>query len=305
MKPVLKSWRCAFCGFPHVKAKPATRMRVDFVEEVCLAVIRCSHPNTPDFAEIAGKLLFGLSTWKAMKEKFTDQEQYVIDETLYDILAPRLKLVLNSFMESIYDASTDHTKVLAYLTHINKVTARVFEPTSQPKFAAHHEALAMHAFLHGIQKLVAKQEEKDLATTNKKLFVYKLDATTTKLENVPNWLLTFDGDEQRCLWNTLKSLLKPAMVGILSKLFESPTFRVSACAPKLLRLLEFLSTHNIKVDEAVSTLKQRHAEACQARLFHAWYGLVKPGDVDLIDIFKRLLEPSYSHALAEFVKSCS
>lgn len=48
------------------------------------------------------------------------------------------------------------------------------------------------------------------------------------------------------MWNTLKTLLKPDLVSILSKFVESQNFEW--CADQALRVLQSLRTNDIQVD---------------------------------------------------------
>ena len=260
---VLTSWFCCtFVVCTRTETKPTSTMQdkstkqvkgmeqVASMKQALTTVMRYTHRGVHQLDQLAAKVRYSLEIWESMREKFSDQEQVVIYEAIREAWTPRLKAVLNSFLD-MYDASKrDHVELLAYLTHINQVDSYVPLPKHRPKLPGHHEASRLHALLKAIQQTIDSQETRYLATpglADDQAFFDKLAATTIKMEKVSYWLLTFYvGDEQRYMWNTLKTLLKPDLVGILSKFVESRNFE--SCEDQALRVLQSLRTNDIQVD---------------------------------------------------------
>ena len=238
--------------------KPVKGMeQVASMKRALTTVMRYTHRGVHQLDQLAAKVCYSLEIWESMREKFSDQEQVVIYEAIREAWTPRMKAVLNSFLD-IYDASKrDHVELLAYLTHITQVDSYVLLPKHRPKLPGHHEASRLHALLKAIQQTIVNQELSGLATpvlADDHAFFDKLAATIIKLKKISYWLLTFYvGDEQRYMWNTLKTLLKPDLVGILSKFVESQNFE--SCEDQPLRVLQSLRTNDIQVDQALQVLQ--------------------------------------------------
>lgn len=216
---VLTSWFCCtFVVCTRTETKPTSTMQdkstkqvggtkqvgsmkqvkgmeqVASMKQALTTVMRYTHRGVHQLDQLAAKVCYSLEIWESMREKFSDQEQVVIYEAIREAWTPRLKVVLNSFLD-MYDASKrDHVELLAYSTHINQVDTYVPLPKHRPKLPGYHEAVRLHAFLKAIQQTIVNQATSGLATpglADDQAFFAKLFYTTIKLEMISYWLLTF------------------------------------------------------------------------------------------------------------------
>jgi hypothetical protein len=179
----------------------------------------------------ADKAYIQVQYWAHFMDAFDPEEQVVIS----NMLVYCLRGAFEAFVKQQLATPNKDLKVEALLKSIDTEFADRQASSASFTFEFVDEA----SYLHKVMLYVDNQLG---SLANHARFAKKLDTIMRKLNDLPYWLGMFGEADKLCVWNTIKTLLKPDLVEVLSMFVESQDFINSKDTAKHAQILVLLNT---------------------------------------------------------------